>query len=187
MREVFSTVVTIIFSFCAIAQMKTYKGRLVSSLTGKPVKEALIDRKGSIVSSSDSLGYFSIDLDSASNVELGFSTSEVGSMTIKGFDFKLNEILLISLPVDCQYSYEDDFKNGSLKLLMVFNAFSKPLSAIDFRFEKKYNVSYYGYGDRCTGIVQECIDTYNHKTAKYLDAKFGRDWRKKVNKFVSGI
>jgi hypothetical protein len=187
MREVFSIIVVLTFSLCAVAQMKTYKGRLISSLTGKPVKEALIDQKGSIVSSSDSLGYFSINLDSASNVELGFSSSDVGNMTIKGFDFKLNEILLISLPVECQYSYEDDFKNGSIKFLMVFNAFSKPLSASDFRFEKKYNVSYYGYGDGCTGIVLECIDTYNHKTAKYLDSKFGKGWRKKVNKFISGI
>lgn len=182
-----ATIVVILFSLCAVGQTKLYKGKVISSLTGRPVKEALIERNGSIVSSSDSLGYFSIELDSASNVELGFSSVEVGSMTIKGFNFKVNEILLISLPVDCKYSYEDDLKNDSLKFLMIFNAFSKPLSASDHHFEKRYNVMYYGYGDGCTGNVQECIDTYNQKTAKYLDSKFGKSWRRKVNKFVSGI
>ncbi len=187
MLKSFFTAVTILLSLCAIAQKKTYKGRIVSSLTGNPVKEALIDIKGSIASSTDSLGYFSIDLDTAINVELGFSTSEVGSMTISGFNFIYNEILLITLPVDCQYSFEDDFKKGALKILMVFNAFSKPLNDDDLKFEKKYNVTYYGYGDGCTGIIQECIDNYNSKTANFLDSKFGKKWRRKVNKFVSGL
>ena len=187
MRQTFAIIVVIFFSVGAVAQVKSYKGRLISSLTGRPVKEALIERNGSIVSSSDSLGYFSIDLDSATNVELGFSSGETGSMIIKGFDFKVNEILLISLPVYCKYSFEDDLKNDSLKFLMIFNVFSKPLSNSDHRFEKQYNLEYYGYDDGCTGNVQECIDTYNYEVAKYLDSKFGKGWRKKVNKFVSGI
>ncbi len=164
-----------------------YKGKLISSLSGKPVKGALIEKDGQIVAGSDSLGFFAFESDSASNVELTFETVEVGNISISGLRFRKDEVLLISLEPTCQFSHEKDIANRKPKMLMVFNAFSPRLTKKDHAFEKKYHLTYWGYGDGCTGIVTDCIDTYNRAVGLYLDKKYGKKWRKEVNSDVSGL
>ena len=70
---------------------------------------------------------------------------------------------------------------------MIFNAFSPPLESKDKLFEKKYKVMYHGCGDGCTGIITDCIETYNKSIGDYLDKKYGKVWRKEVNKDVLGL
>jgi hypothetical protein len=188
MRRVFF----LLFSFCAFCgkAQKVYNGRLMSALTGKPITSAIISVEKSsdnIVYGVDSLGYFKIQTDIPSNVSLSFSTSEVGNIQIGGLVFKEDDTLVIRLTVDCEYSASRDISEGKIKLLMIFNAFSPPLTKKDKAFEKKYNLTYYGYGDGCTGILTDCIDTYNKEITRYLDKKYGQKWRKEITLKVSGL
>lgn len=165
----------------------TYKGKLISALTNKPIKGALIEMNGNIVAGSDSLGFFSFESDSVRSVTLTFETVEVGGMIISGFRFKKDEVLLIKLEPDCQFSYRKDIAAGKPKLLMIFSAFAPRLTKKDHAFAKKYHLTYQGYGDGCTGIVTDCIDTYNKAVGLYLDKKYGKKWRKEVSGDVSGL
>jgi hypothetical protein len=176
----------LIFSNICFSQ-KLYKGRAVSALTGSGLKGALIERSGKLVADTDSLGYFSLELDSTNNIALDFSTIEVGNISIGGLHFKKDEVLLISLLPDCLYSSSKDRKQDEIKLLMAFTAFSPQLTKSDRAFEKKYKLQYYGYGEGCTGIVVDCIETYNKAIAAFLDKKYGKSWRKEVNKGVTGL
>jgi hypothetical protein len=173
------------WSFCF--SQTIFKGRLVSALTGKPVKSALIEKDGKLIADTDSLGYFSLDIDSATNIELSFSTTELGSFSISGLHFKMNEVLLISFKPDCNHSPQKDIKEKKIKLLMISNAFSPPLDSKDKLFEKKYKVVYHGCGDGCTGIITDCIEMYNKVIGEFLDKKYGKAWRKEVNKEVLGL
>lgn len=165
----------------------TYRGRAVSALTGRGLKGAMIEVSGKLVGDTDSLGYFVLELDSANNIALDFSTLEVGNIGIGGLHFKKGEVLEISLMPDCLYSSSKDIKQGKIKFLMAFNAFSPQLTKRDLAFEKKYKVEYYGYGEGCTGIVMDCMETYNKAAAAFLDKKYGKSWRKEVNKGVPGL
>ena len=162
----------------------------MSALTGKAITSAVISvvkPSDNIVYGVDSLGYFKIQTDDPSDVSLSFSTLEVGNMQIGGLVFKEDETVVIELPADCLYSATRDIQEGKIKLLMVFNAFSPPITKKDRRFEKKYHLTYFGYGDGCTGILTDCIDSYNSEIAQYLDKKYGKKWRKEITLAVSGI
>lgn len=52
-------------------------------------------------------------------------------------------------------------------------------------FEKKYKVTYLDLG--CVVPTTLCIEHYNAEVAKYLDLKYGKQWRKEVRKDVLGI
>jgi hypothetical protein len=188
MRHVFF-VLFFFGSFYGDAQV-VYTGRLVSALTGKPITSAIISVQNpsdEIVYGVDSLGYFKIQTSDSSNIALDFSTTEVGGILLNGLSFKKGEVLTIRLLPDCDYSASTDIRQGKIKLLMVFNAFSPPLTKKDRAFQKKYRLTYHGYGDGCTGIAMDCIDTYNSAVAQYLDKKYGKRWRREVNSGVSGL
>lgn len=136
---------------------------------------------------TDSLGYFTLELDSTNNIALDFSATEVGNIGIGGLHFKKDEVLQISLMPDCLYSSSNDIKQGKIKLLMAFTAFGPQLTKRDLAFEKKYRLQYYGYGEGCTGIVEDCMTTYNKAVAAFLDKKYGKSWRKEVHKGVPGL
>jgi hypothetical protein len=176
-------------AFCGKAQ-KIYTGRLMSALTGKAITSAIISVERSsdnIVYGVDSLGYFKIQTDSPSDVSLSFSTSELGNIQIGGLVFKEDEIVVIRLTADCAYSASKDIREGKIKLLMIFTGFSPPLTKKDKAFEKKYHLTYWGYGEGCTGILTDCIDTYNWEIAQYLDKKYGNRWREEITQVVSGL
>jgi hypothetical protein len=176
-------------AFCGNAQ-KIYTGRLMSALRGKAITSAIISVERSsdnIVYGVDSLGYFKIQTDNPSGVSLSFSTAEVGNIQIGGLVFKEDETVVIRLTADCAYSASKDIREGNIKLLLILNAFSPPPTKKDTAFEKKYHLTYYGYGDGCTGILTDCTDAYNREIAQYLDKKYGKQWRKEITQMVSGL
>ena len=178
-----------ICTFCVNAQ-NIYTGRLVSPLTGKAITPAIISPErppDSIVYGVDSLGYFKIQSDSPSRVTLSFSTIEAGNIQIGGLDFTKDEVLVIQLMAECEFSASKDIREGKVKLLMIFNAFSPPLTQKDRTFEKKYKLSYWGYGGGCIGISTDCIESYNSEIARYLDKTYGKRWRKEITQIVSGL
>ena len=52
----------------------------------------------------------------------------------------------------------------------------------DSRFEKKYEIQYYDFGD--TAPNMECIQVYNERIFELMDKKYGTEWRKKVRSDV---
>ncbi|HVF98097.1 MAG TPA: hypothetical protein VM871_12280, partial [Flavisolibacter sp.] len=160
MNRIFFLLCLLIVSICCSSQ-NTYRGRAVSALTGKGLKGAMIERNAKLVADTDSQGYFTIELDSTANIALDFSTIEVGNIGVGGLSFKKDEVLQILLMPDCLYSAASDIRKGKVKLLMAFTAFSPRLTKGDFAFEKKYKLQYWGYGEGCTGIVEDCMETYN--------------------------
>ena len=56
----------------------------------------------------------------------------------------------------------------------------------DLSFEKKYGVKYEGLG--CTTADdRNCLKIYNNTIFKYLDSKYGKKWRRKVNRNTLGL
>ena len=164
-----------------------YKGKLVSGLTGKPIKSGYIEFNGKLLAATDTLGNFTIELDSATNNPLIFYSTETGWTAIDTLQFSKNDILVITLIPECLYSAEEDIKENKIKLFRPAGAFS-PLPTInDHDFEKKYKITYYGDGGCMNEIVQDCLETYNHTIGAYLDKKYGTKWRKQVSKGIYGL
>ena len=182
-----SILISVLFGSLLCSSQDLYKGKLVSALTGKPIRSGYIEMNNNLVAATDTLGFFTIKLDTPGKVAFVVYASEVGWMAVNDLQFKVNETLVIPLTPDCLYSAQSDIEEGKIKLLLVFNAFSPPLSEQDLLFEKKYNLSYYGYGEGCTGIVTDCIDTYNMAIGKFLDKKYGKKWRKEISRRVTGL
>lgn len=186
MRSLLIILICLLYSVNSYSQ-NLYKGRLISSLTRKPIHSGYIELNGKLVASSDTSGYFTIELDSANNIALIIWSSEIGWVVVDNLHFKKNEAIVILLNPDCLYSFEKDIKENKLKLLITFGAFSKPLTEADHAFEKKYSLIYSGYGSDAGGVVTDCIETYNHSIGLYLDKKYGNRWRQEVNKNVTGL
>lgn len=53
------------------------------------------------------------------------------------------------------------------------------------KFEKKYNVQYYDYGDDGVPAI-ECIEQYNKVVFDYLSKNYGSSWRKEIRHDVVG-
>ena len=49
-----------------------YKGKLVSGLTGKPIKSGYIECNGKLLANTDTAGSFTIAIDKANNISLIF-------------------------------------------------------------------------------------------------------------------
>jgi hypothetical protein len=179
--------ISVLFVSLLCCSQDLYRGRLVSALTGKPIRSGYIEMNDKIIADTDTLGFFTIKLDSPDKVALAIYASEVGWIAVEGLQFKANETLVIPLTPECLYSAQSDIEEGKIKLLLIFNAFSSPLSKQDLFFEKKYKLTYYGYGEGCTGILTDCIDFYNNAIGKFLDKKYGKKWRGEVNREVSGL
>ncbi len=164
-----------------------YKGKLISGLTGKPIRSGYIEFKDKILATTDTLGNFTIELDSANNIALIFYSAEVGWTAIDNLQFNKNDILVITLLPECLNSAEKDIKANKIKLFRAAGAFSSLPAKTDHDFEKKYKIIYYGDGGCTNSIAIDCLETYNHTIGIYLDKKYGTKWRKEVSKGVYGL
>lgn len=54
------------------------------------------------------------------------------------------------------------------------------------KFERKYHIEYYDYGDVIT-VPFELMKEYNKRIFEYLDFKYGTKWRQKVRPDVIGL
>ena len=140
-----------------------------------------------MIAGTDTLGYFEIELDNPDNINLIIYSVELGWVFSENLYFKKDEILLIKLEAECPYSFQKDMAIDSIKLLTRFGAFSSLLTKKDHRFEKKYHLFYYNDGGCTDKPAEDCIIIYNKEIELYLDKKYGKKWRKKVNKGISGL
>ena len=181
----------IIFSchllFVVSNSQNLYKGKLISGLTGKAIKSGYIEFNDKLLATTDTLGNFTIELDSANNISLIFYSEETGWIAIDSLQFNKNEILIITLVPECLNSAEQDIKEEKIKLFRAAGAFGPSPTKADYAFEKKYKVSYHGDGGCTNAIALDCLETYNRIVGIYLDKKYGPKWRKEVSKSVHGL
>ncbi|WP_231460054.1 MULTISPECIES: hypothetical protein [unclassified Pedobacter] len=100
------------------------------------------------------------------------------------FTFQLKAADVLASDTSQSYSIElaqKDISRGNIKFLIWSGIASKHYEG-DKPFEKKYNVNYYQFG--CVLPLNISLAAYNKVVANYLDAKYGKAWRKDVRKDV---
>ena len=165
------------------------RGTILSELTGKKpdaeiyIQELHTRHPGTI---ADSLGKFRLkNLEPNQKYVLkisafGFPTQEFEVTTNNGIT---NELFV--LKADCEFDAEkaeSDWKNGTPKLLLFGSIAPIANTKADKRFERKYNIQYYDFGD--SPPAMDCLKLYNERMFELLDDKYGQQWRKKVRSDV---
>ena len=185
----FALILTSTFSFGQV----TVQGSVKSAITDKkPISESYIEilniKKPILerMTMTDSLGFFCFsDLEPNQVYKLKVSTY--------GYDDQVYEVktdakkttTTLTLKGNCYYSGEKadtDWKTGNAKLLLFGSIAPIANSKADKRFEKKFNVEYFDFGD--SPPIKECIKIYNERIFELMDKKYGESWRKKVRKDV---
>lgn len=136
---------------------------------------------------SNSVGEFYID--SLKNGEYnlqvrGFAYILDTAIVIKNKSINLN----ILATADCDVNKivaERNIKENKVKLLLFGSIAPRANTYFDKKFEQEYNIEYYDYG--CTPPAIECVIQYNETIFKYLDTKFGLEWRTEVRDDVVGL
>jgi hypothetical protein len=106
---------------------------------------------------------------------------KISDESITGLIFTLNTYCI-------KYDSEkagEDIKNKTPKLFL-FGSIAPVYYPGQENFENKYGVEYYELGDNLEESL-ECNESYNKIIFKYLDEKFGGEWRKEVRKDVLGF
>jgi hypothetical protein len=137
---------------------------------------------------TDSLGNFNIDnlSDGKYLVKIigdDFKTIDT-LITIMNKSIESLNILVISkCEINGQIA-ELDIKKHKPRLL-IFGGISPVIYKGQEKFERKYHVKYYDYGDVVPDT--DCAIEYNSRIFKYLDDKYGKTWRKEVRKDIVGL
>lgn len=90
--------------------------------------------------------------------------------------------------VDCdvnQFVAKEDIQNNNIRLLIIGGIVPAANTFQDNDFERKYKLKYFDYGD--TPPFFDCVKKYNEVIFKFLDTKYGTQWRDSVRKDVEGI
>lgn len=78
-----------------------------------------------------------------------------------------------------------DIEKRDVKLLLPGGIVGSPELPNDSIFEEKYNLTFISQG--CVRFYEENETEYNSEIFKYLDKKYGTDWRKEVRTDVIGL
>lgn len=79
----------------------------------------------------------------------------------------------------------EDLRKGDVKLLLPGGIIEAPTQPYDSTFERKYNVTFISQG--CVRFLGDNEAAYNAEVFKYLDEKYGKDWRKEIRSDVIGL
>jgi hypothetical protein len=79
-----------------------------------------------------------------------------------------------------------DIKTGNIRILLPGGIVAPaPMTAADEAFQTKYKIQYYSQG--CVHQEGEDEAGYNQAVFKYLDRKYGKNWRQEIRKDAVGI
>ena len=90
--------------------------------------------------------------------------------------------------IDCevdQFVAEKDIQNNNIRLITIGGVVPIANTYLDNDFERKYKLKYFDYGD--TPPFFDCVKKYNEVIFKFLDAKYGIQWRVNVRRDVEGL
>jgi len=79
---------------------------------------------------------------------------------------------------------DQDIEKQKIKIFII-GGIAPAVYSTDLDFEKKYQVSYYDFGD--LAAKGECIFNYNAKVFEYLIEKYGKIWKREIRKDVYGL
>lgn len=136
----------------------------------------------------DSLGNFHLE-----NLQRGkYHIEAVGygykvDTIIEIVDRSIMNLTLLATP-ECEINTlaaEKDIKNNEIRLLLIGSIVPIMNTDEDNQFEKTFSLKYYDYG--CTPPAVECVMDYNQRIFQYLDATYGKEWRKSVRKDIPGL
>ena len=141
------------------------------------------------ISSTDSVGYFEFrNLKSKEyNLRVLNYSSDPQIFKVKLNNRSKKDVNLF-LKVECEVNAETakkDINEGNPKLLLASGIAPAVYYGGD-PFEKKYNIEFQDFGD----VIEhpsECMKQYNKEIFKYLDEKFGQQWRREVREDVIGL
>ena len=132
------------------------------------------------LTSTDSIGFFKFEnLETNKTYELEVSAFGYGKQF---FELKpKTEIEILTLEAECEYSREkaeQDWRNGTAKLLLVGSIAPIANMPSDEKFEMDFGIQYFDFG--CSPPIEECLKSYNERIFELMDLKYGKKWRKKV-------
>lgn len=78
----------------------------------------------------------------------------------------------------------NDIQQKQVKLLLIGGIAPKVYQGQE-GFEKQYGLQYHDYG--CMPPEADSVKAYNKTIFRYLDATYGKQWRKQVRKDVLGL
>lgn len=182
---------------CAYSQ-KNIDG-LVKDINNEPIPFAYIsltNSKGEINTQTDFDGKFK--LNQLQSEKITISVSYAGYYKYDSI-IKIDSTthLTIVLRPDTATKYEillssfnrqgaiTDIEKGEIKLLLPGGIAGSPRLPNDKFFEEKYTLSFLSQG--CVRFPEENETQYNYVVFKYLDEKYGTDWRDEVRKDVIGL
>lgn len=165
-------------------------GIVNSGYSGKPIPEASINYSKKFGVLTDSSGRFSIHGLTAGRYTLSF--------TAPGFENKDTVISITNSDTyfiwvinagHCSHYNKDrariEIKQGKPKLL-IQGGIASIVYAKDKLFMSKYGVTFHDLG--CVVMdAFDCLSEYNQVTFQFLDANFGRKWRKEIRKDIIGL
>jgi hypothetical protein len=94
------------------------------------------------------------------------------------------QITSASTPAEAKKLAKSDIENLAISLF-IQGGFAPIVDKADYAFEKKYSLKLRDFG--CTALNQKIISAYNTEVFKYLQSKYGDQWREEIRKDVIGL
>ena len=116
-------------------------------------------------------------------IQLGFAQSGKPSIDVINSSGAVR-ISFVENEVEAKKLAQIDIENQIL-VLFLQSGISPITYSNDIIFENKYNLFYFELG--CVSHEPSIIESYNFQVFKFLDSKFGKDWRKKIRKDIIGF
>lgn len=175
----------------------TFRGKVIdsSSSEGLPfVDVCLIYDTNQIKTKTDFDGIFNFEEEIPNNFKV--TLSYVGyfdvDTIVKQFNFNNNlnlfmnpdTTLTITFPMRNKEGAIADIEKGEIKLFLPGGLIGAPRLANDSTFQDKYQLQFIFLG--CTRWPSDNFEEYNKETFKYLDKKYGNEWRKEIRNDVIG-
>lgn len=162
---------------------KVIHGIVLSAIDGTPVTNFLVKKGKKHIVVTDGEGTFSF-LAAKKKIALSFhyTMTETKDTTIILSDTTTRIFLFTYKTLDSsQAKYDIENNNMILFCCLGFNVLHPTRN--DEAFEKKYGVKYFVMGDSPPAPINK-LHSYNLSIAKYLDARYGTEWRKKTKAYL---
>lgn len=136
---------------------------------------------GNIYTETDSLGFFKFNnlRNNTYQLKYVYDGSRNNKFEVIVKDKSIDNFKIV-YDSNCQFSKQkalEDIKNNSIKLLVIGGY--APVKYVTDKFqEKKFNFKYYIFG--CLIENPQCIIQYNKTIFRFLDKKYGKQWRQEV-------
>jgi len=166
-------------------------GKVVSGVDSSPLASAIVRISSTgttkYMTLTDSTGTFAVD-----TIRQGVYLLTVRAFMYREFKDTLHlagdsvRNLRIALSTHCGYDSVSALREiARHRPLIVENGGIAPtlLTSVDSAFEHRYGARYVILGDDAS-IPSACLESHNRVVFRFLDARFGNDWRRSLRKTI---